>query len=419
MQLRKRKLTRRRSHEAARFLGALVIGLLGVNYAHAADYCDAGAMGLSAGASDNSAILTRILIICAGKEIRIPAGTFEFHPLGFAQGFSVRADTQLRGVGAAGTTRTVFQVASRGTFDSMLWIRNASHVVISGLDFEGSPYDSGCLRNLDYGHAIYVYSDSESPSSVVDVKISQNAFHNFNGLSWVTFFAEDGSRGIGGGSSISIDGNSFRSDSSVGGCADQGVQYAVAMISLHGSDKSVNGMIENVSISSNTFAAALVKQAVAIWSGTARIDVRHNSIQDVGLRLPAVKGELGRYAILVYNSGHNEPGPHPSRIHITDNTIVNPVSCGVYVASGNSIQISGNFISGQIDSNDVTLPKGAIALNHAEDALVSGNDLRDNYIGISVAFGSVMLGANMIAPRPGGIRTKIYSQEGAPAEIQR
>jgi hypothetical protein len=402
--------------EALALVGFILIGMSCV---HAAESCDAGAMGLSASASDNSAALTRILSLCAGKEIRIPSGTFEFHPSGFAQGFRVPADTRLYGAGASDAARTVFRVAASGTFDSFLWVRDVSHVFISGIDFEGSAHDSGCLRNLDYGHAIYMYSDRGSPGRIEDVKISKNEFHNFNGSSWVTLNAEDGSRGIGGAASISIDDNSFRSDSTMGGCADQDIRYMVAMISLHGSDESANGTVEDVSIGSNTFAASGVKQAIAIWSGTARINVQHNTIQDVGLRLPGQKGELGRYAVLVYNSGGNRLGLHPTGIRITGNTIVNPVSCGVYIASGNRIQISENSISGQVDSNDVTLPKGAIVLNHAEEVSVTGNDLRDNYIGISVVFGSVKLSANKIAPPFGGIRTKIYSKGDAAAEIQR
>ena len=127
-----------------------------------------------------------------------------------------------------------------------------------------------------------------------------------------------------------------------------------------------------------------------------------------------------RYAIAVYDSAHEKPGLWPDSIQIVDNTIVNPVSCGVYVAAARNLDISRNRISGQTDRWDGTLPKGAIALNHAYNVRsIEGNELANNYIGITVVAGDVAIKNNRIAVPPGGIRTKIFRDEHSPPEIQR
>ena len=203
----------------------------------------------------------------------------------------------------------------------------------------------------------------------------------------------------------------FDSDANLSGsCAASGVMTDLAaMVSIHGSDKSARGLVKNVAITSNTFNAGYVKEAVTIWSGTDSISVNTNLIVDTGLHLPRRPGtELGRYAILIYNSAHEQAGLHPDSIRIVDNTITNPVSCGIYVAVGRNIEITGNRISGQSDRWDGTLPKGAISLNHAESVLsLQNNELTDNYIGIASVASQVNMGTNHIEVPPGGVRTKI------------
>jgi hypothetical protein len=264
---------------------------------------------------------------------------------------------------------------------------------------------------LDYGHAIYLYSDEGASAGVDGVTISGNSFHDFNGQSWVTINAQPGSPGIGQNSAVRVTDNVFESDSNLlGGCSGTGgIGYPTAMVWLHGSDKSAQGLVSNVSVASNTFNAGFVKSAVALWSGTYRISVQYNSVRDTGLGLPPAPGtELGRYGILIYNSAHESPGLHPDTIQVVGNEITNPVSCGIYVAKGQNLEISGNRVSGQRDRYDGTLPKGAIALNHADKVLsLKDNELIGNYIGISSVGSELNLGRNRIVPAGGGAATKI------------
>jgi Right handed beta helix region len=315
------------------------------------------------------------------------------------------------GDGREGPHQTVLRVTNSGNFAAVFWIRNVSNVSIHDLRFEGSSYESGCSRHLDYGHAIYVYSDAGEHPGVDDVAISQNAFHNFNGQSWIALNAQPSSPGIGQSGKITIDNNIFESDASLrGGCsATAGISYPTAMVWLHGSDTSAQGLVSNVSVESNTFDAGFVKGAVAIWSGTRQITVKSNVVRDVGAGLPPAPGtELGRYGILIYNSAHELRGLHPDAISILENEITNPVSCGIYVAAAQNLDISRNRISGQRDRFDGTLPKGAIALNHATKVLsLNDNELVNNYIGISSVGSELNLGANRIAVPNGGSATKI------------
>ena len=385
--------------------------------------CEAAQYGMRTEASDNTAALKSALTACAGKSIHIPQGTYTFSPHGFDNGMYIPEKTSIVGDGSEGQAATILRIADTGTFASFLWIRDTSNISVQGIRFEGSTYDSGCARGLAYGHAISVYSSAGAPAGVENIRITGNVFHDFNGQSWITMNAADRSPGAGLNSEIAVSKNTFISDDRLqGGCAGSGgIGYPVFMIWLHGSDDSGQGMIENVSIASNTFEADYVKGAVIIWSDTAHISVQYNSIKNAGLRLPpAPRTELGRYAIAVYHSAHEKPGLLPDSIQIVDNTIVNPVSCGVYVAAARNLDISRNRISGQTDRWDGTLPKGAIALNHAYNVRsIEGNELANNYVGITVVAGDVAIKDNRIEVPQGGIRTKIFRDEHSPPEIQR
>jgi hypothetical protein len=385
--------------------------------------CEATQSGMSVDANDNTTAFKNTLSTCAGKTIHIPRGTYKFSPHGYDNGFSIPDNTNILGDGSEGESQTVLQIADTGSFASFLWVRDRSNVSIHAVRFEGSSYDSGCARHLDYGHAITLYSGAGAAAGVESIKITNNVFRNFNGQSWVSLNAADRSPGIGQHSEIQVRDNTFVSDRQlVGGCAGSGkINFSVFMLSVHGSNDSGQGLVANVSIAANKFRADYVEGAVAVWSGATHISIQQNFISNAGLRLPTTPGvELGRYAVAVYNSAHDKPGLWPESISIVGNTIENPVSCGIYVASAKDIDISRNKISGQTDAFDVTLPKGAIALNHALNVRrLEGNELSNNHIGLTVVSGDVQVGANQITPARQGIRTKIYRSDRSAPEIQR
>ena len=371
--------------------------------------CEASEHGLRTDSADNSAAFTRVLSECKGQTIHIAAGTYAFAPSGFAVGFAIPARTTLQGDGSQGPQATVLTVSGSGNYQGFLWVRNASNVTIRGLRLEGSAFDSGCHRHLDYGHAIYVRSDSSQSAPVESVIITENQIHNFNGTGWIEVNASENSPGISG---VSITNNVLTSDASLaGGCAATGLMSDVAaMISVHGPDNTPQGgLIRGTLIASNTLAAGYVNKGIAVWAGTYGTTVRANLVNDTGLRLPrGPSPELGRYGIMVYNSAAHGTGQVPQEIDITENVIKNAVSCGIYINTAGPLRIIGNQISGQTDRYDNTLLKGAIALNHGIGVILQDNELSNNYIGISSIYTTgLQIGNNNISVPPGGIRTKI------------
>lgn len=386
----------------------VLVGLAQV--AHAQSACEATDYGMKADGSDNAAALTKALSGCAGKTLHIAHGTYVLSAQGLSSGFIVPAGTSIVGDGSMGPDATVLKIANTGSYQTVFWVRNVSNVAIRSLRFEGTPYENGCTRHLDYGHAIYVQSDKGQAAGVDNVDISNNFFHDFNGQSWVTINAADDSPGIGLNGPLNVSNNVFDSDASLTGecTATGGMGYMSAMISLHGSNTSAQGMVENVTVASNVLNAAYVKEGITIWSGTKNILVKANRVGDVGLQLARNQGpELGRYAILIYHSAHELPGLQPDSISVVGNTLTNPVSCGVYAAGGTNLQIIDNHISGQSDPYDVTLPKGAISLNHAYVTALQGNVLINNHIAISAVGGQRNMGSNQIVVPPGGVANKI------------
>lgn len=393
---------------ALRVLACLMLVSL-AQLARAQAPCEATEHGLRADGSDNTAALTKTLAECAGRTVHIAAGTYLFSPAGFAVGIPVPSGTTLTGDGAQGAQATVLQVGPQGSFQGLLWVRNASNVTIRGLRFEGSPYESGCTRHLDYGHAIYVRSDRAATAGVDGVTITENLFHNFNGTSWVDVNAMDDSPGV---TRVLISNNVFNSDAGLkGGCVASGLMSDIGtMLSVHGSDKTPDtGLISNVTIADNTLNAGYVKEGISVWAGTSGTAIKDNVIADTGLHLPrGANPELGRYAVLIYNSAGFGPGVHPSAVDVIGNVITNPVSCGIYVNTAQNLRILNNRISGQTDRYDGTLIKGAIALNHGTNVTVENNELSNNYIAVSsIGSTGLQLGTNAISVPAGGMRTKI------------
>lgn len=398
----------------------------------------------SPGNVDLTAFAT-LLNSCAGQTIQFSAGTYRFTPTGYNAGFMIpggtsTSPTTLKGNGATGSAKTVFQIAQSGAYQALLWIKNTSNVTIQGIDFEdidaangNRTYNSGC-PTLSYGSAISVLS-TPGYSSVENITISNNLFHDFNGPAWITLNANDNSEGIGTrGSIIAINNNTFTSDALLnGGCsgANQTSGYGAWMITLHGSNNYPNtGLLENISIGSNTFNAHYIQGALATYSNTRQVSFQYNTINGAGDLLPSVQPpstsapDALRYAVLIYNSAYmTNPGngSPPDTIWIVGNTITNPVSCGVYAAKAQNLAIYSNSISGQTDVNDGTIPKGAIALNQSSTSSsypLTSNNLQNNHVGLAVVGGTVKISGNTIGVSAQGVGAKLTMDSTTAMQVQ-
>jgi hypothetical protein len=161
-----------------------------------------------------------------------------------------------------------------------------------------------------------------------------------------------------------------------------------------GSMTSAGGLVTNTMIAGNSIDATYIKGGVAIWSGVRGVRVERNWIVDAGAA-PDIPNNSGAYAINVYNNayyyhdsvhadGAPMGGSRPDDVHIRGNVIVRPRSCGVYAASAGRVWIERNVISGQSDPEDQLLPKGAIALNQPDEAVVTGNKISSSRVGLAL-----------------------------------
>jgi len=377
------------------------------------------------------AAFDQLLSTCAGKEIQFASGTYRFVPSGEQIGFYIPAGTTLTGKGNSSVVNpTIFEVASTGSYRSLLWARNASNITIQDIAFEGIDstnnlsYSSGCPEK-DFGRAIWIQSDAQTDpatlSSVENITIQNDSFRDFNGASWIRVAAADNSPGVGQSTEIAIRTNSFYTDSLInGGCSAKqvGGGYARYMIDLEGgtTQGSVNGFVRNVSVASNNpMNASYIEGAISVWSNVSNVSLQFNTIPGAGNQVAPVANpmslELLQYAIVVYDAAHGQTSP-PDSVWIVGNSIQNGVSAGIYTAGATNLAIYQNSISGQSDPFDTTLPKGAIALN-ASTTMPSrpmvDNNLAANYIGLSIVGGNISAGSNTITVPGGSFGMKLGS----------
>jgi hypothetical protein len=176
-------------------------------------------------------------------------------------------------------------------------------------------------------------------------------------------------------------------------------------IGIIGNATNQNGTVESISVTGNTANCDYIKSFFVAYRSTRFINVSNNNILNCGMS--EIADDCGAYAIMLYDSANFQP---PSYWNISDNTIVAPRSCGVYLAACSRGSLSGNIITGQYDQHDGSIPKGAIALNAASRVSISDNTILDCFRSISLAgrVTNVDLKSNTVDSKvPGAIGVKI------------
>ena len=421
-------------HWAAGGLGiscllSAVLGLLSCGGGSTADaaLCEATQYGVSSSLPDNTAALQAALASCAGRAMHVSSGIYIFAPAlaysdanGFGQGIAIPDGTSIVGDGPGKTT---FRINGPGNYVSFLWIQDVSNVSIRDLTLEGNnardpPPPAGAPAcYYDYGHAITIQSTNRP---VADISIASTELISFTGTSWISILAAEGGPGVGvAGGPVTIDGNYFKS---VPGNAVEPEQIvcSASAVAIEGLGSDEVATASNVTVSGNVVDADYIKSGVAVWSGASQITIANNAIRNAGKGLPVPdKYSNGSYAILVYHHHSVPPATtvfvRPTTIDIVGNEIINPYSCGIYVAGAQNVRIVGNLISGQIDTYDVTEPRAAIGLNSLNNDFggvqtpVSDNQVDDSAIGISIAGGVLpVVDSNVVGSIPsGGVGMKL------------
>jgi hypothetical protein len=390
-----------------------------------AGLCQATEQGVSTALPDNTAVFQAALNACAGRTMHVAAGTYIFAPAlayadanGFGNGITIPDRTSIIG---DGRDKTILQITGPGNYASFLWIHDAGNVSISQLTLAGNnarnpPPPAGAPAcYYDYGHAIFIQSTARP---IENISIVGNEFISFTGTSWISVLGGENGNGIGvDGGTVTIDDNYFKSVEG-NAVAPQYIVCPASAVAIQGLGPTMSAV--DVSVSGNVIEADYIKSGVAVWSGAARITIANNTITRAGMGLPVPHDySNGSYAILVYQQHAVPPDTtvfvRPTAINIVDNVIDSPYSSGIYVLEGRSVRIEGNLISGQIDTYDLTEPRGAIALNTVDNAYdgvetaVSDNIMSGNAVGISIAGGTLpIVDSNVIESIPSdGIGMKV------------
>jgi hypothetical protein len=398
---------------------ALWLSSCGTGSGSDADLCQATEQGVSTALPDNTAVFQAALSACAGRTMHVAAGTYIFAPAlayadanGFGNGITIPDRTSIIGDGPG---KTILQIKGPGNYAYFFWIHDASNVSISQLTLAGnnvrnpSPPAGAPACYYDYGHAVFIES-TDRP--IENISIVGNEFISFTGTSWITVLGGENGNGIGvDGGAVTIDDNHFKSVEG-NAVAPQYIVCPASAVAIQGLGPTVSAA--GVSVSGNVIEADYIKSGVAVWSGAARITIAYNTITRAGMGLPVPHNySNGSYAILVYQQHAVPPDTTtfvaPTAVNVVDNVIDSPYSSGIYVAGGRNVRIEGNLISGQIDTYDVTEPRGAIALNTLDNAYdgaeiaVSDNVMSGSAVGISIAGGTLpIVDSNIIRSIPSG-----------------
>ena len=228
------------------------------------------------------------------------------------------------------------------------------------------------------GLAFYIQQNGSAAAVGRGYKIRDCRFENFKGDYWLNFENTGSTYAM---REIRIRDCEFATET---GNARNGASAAVpsCMVAFYGSATSPNGLITDARVHGCTADGTYGKTFGVAWQTTARIKFDHNTLRNFGTDA-SISNDAAAYALFAYdNSGGS--GAQPDEIEFSDNVIDGVRSCGVFCASVKRITVRDNTIRGQTDSVDGVIPKGAIALNQAERAYVSGNEISDCLYGIEI-----------------------------------
>lgn len=159
------------------------------------------------------------------------------------------------------------------------------------------------------------------------------------------------------------------------------------VIAFLGQWDNLGGFIYNGTVNRGNFDCTWIKGSVAFWSGIKGMRQLNAKVLNAGAN---ASDNTSGYGTTLYNLDSSRGGGAigsipPTQIIVEGNEYISPRSCGVYCADADTIFIRNNFVSGQSDATTANPDvKGALALGTVKNAVVVGNILVDNYIGIKI-----------------------------------
>jgi hypothetical protein len=328
--------------------------------------------GGGTGVSDNAPAIVAALEFLnarAGGVLRLGAGGYrvDSQTLKKLGGIELAPNIELAG---AGKNATLLQVTGHSQCHFFVNEANSSNHFIRDLTVRGNGI---ATANGPGGFYYCSVLAGKARADVSNCRFENVRFENFGGDFWVRFYCTSPDRAIqacgfeAGCEAVSERGNA-REPGNLG--------VTSYVIEFRGD----GGLVSHCFVRGLKANLEWVKGGVAAFG-----NVRGLTISDVilegaftGYQVP----DKGGYAILLYDTSASDVVTGTT---IERPTITRPYSCGLYLAGTRDTTIVSPRISGQSDTVDGTLPKGAITLNGANRVAVRDPVLSDNAYDIQIA----------------------------------
>lgn len=275
--------------------------------------------------------------------------------------FAVTADNiNIIGHGYENTSITITGASECG-FISATAIDN---IRLSGIHFYGNGVGSS---GVQVPGTFFYYDNTGGSANHSGIMIEECKIENCKVAGWITIVNQINTYSI---SDIKINDNYFVSYSGNDpDNNDTGVRADNIRFSTAGT-----GYIEDFEIESNWSDAEYIKGAIFVKGNVRYGNISFNNIFNAGQ--DGSNNDKGSYAITAYSG--------PYGIDFNHNEIYDPYSCGFYLLAFHDGSLTGNRISGQEDTDDSTLSKGAIVLANSYNVSVDGGVIKDSAFGLII-----------------------------------
>jgi len=267
-------------------------------------------------------------------------------------------------MGAAGARIIV----SGTTPISLFFARNVSNIRIEGIQAVGN--SQGERSNIR--GTFFWYDNSGGTKDINGVSVERCTLENFKATEWIYILAF-GDHNI---RNVKIKDCRFTSRS--GNLMGEGASGENAGCIRVGGAGTGTGDVEDVEICGCWAECTYIKEFLEFrGSGgneVIRARVYSNEVWNPGANLK--RNNAGSYAFNYYAAAHH--------ISSWSNRIYNPWSCGFYTVSGTYLDFTDNYITGQVDTTDGTLCKGAYAIPAGNHVTIKGGTVEHCAIGIQV-----------------------------------
>lgn len=319
--------------------------------------------GGGTGVTDNTAAFIAALAAlqtAGGGVLQIGRGNYNLASATLTTtGIEIPPNVTIQGVSRQGSTLTI-----TGTAECVLFTNDlcSSNHLIRDLRIVGN---SKATVNGTGGVYLCRVLDGTATASVRNCIGENLRLENFGGDAWFFFWCssdtytidECGLRNI---SALTFDGNA-RDPNSIG--------VLSSILEFKGTDP---GQCNDCFARNISAELSWVKIGVLCFGNVNRVMIDGCDLRN------AFQGESvadkAAYAIICYDIDGNVRDAK-----ITNCTITNPFSCGIYLAGTIGTQMANIHVSGQEDTADGTLPKGGISINGAVEWSLDNYTARDNY----------------------------------------